>query len=446
MSEVLEKARGIARRLGEAGHEAYFAGGCVRDRLLGRTPKDIDIATSARPGEVQRLFRRTLAVGKAFGVIVVLDGEDAFDVATFRTDGAYGDGRRPDEIVFSTAVEDVRRRDFTINGLLQDPSTDEVIDHVGGVADLERRVIRTIGDARERFGEDRLRILRAVRFAARLDFAIDPDTAGAIRELAAHAADPSAERVSGELGRMWSEADPAGALRLLEELALLDVVLPEVAAKAALVGDARLDPEGRGLNALERTRRLLAARGRGPADLAMVWAVLLEDLVADPRGESSRPAAPARCARAAVAVLERLRSSRELMTACAAPVALRDRLLFPARPSATRRALLAAREDLDRLVAFRDLEAVVADPSRVVPRLAIAPAPLPAPLLRGNELAALGVPKGPSMGRVLRRLRVEQLEGRVATADAARDWSARGSRARTSFRAARWSARPGAPR
>src|SRR5207248_1730815 len=173
-------ARDVAQRLRAAEHVAYFAGGCVRDLLRGEVPKDIDIATDARPEVVQKMFPRTYAVGAHFGVIVVLEKEFQFEVATFRSDGVYLDGRRPVEVHFATAEEDAVRRDFTINGMFFDPEKDEVIDFVGGREDLERRLIRAIGDPAQRFAEDRLRMLRAVRFATVLGFEIDPATWEAI--------------------------------------------------------------------------------------------------------------------------------------------------------------------------------------------------------------------------------------------------------------------------
>src|SRR6185295_12914972 len=175
----------LVARLREAGHVAYFAGGCVRDLVRGDTPKDFDVATSARPEEVQKIFSRTYAVGAHFGVIVVLENGFQYEVATFRSDGAYLDGRRPVAVHFSSAEEDARRRDFTINGMFFDPAADEVIDFVGGREDLDAKIIRAIGDPGARFAEDRLRMLRAVRFATVLGFAIEPATWNALRECAA---------------------------------------------------------------------------------------------------------------------------------------------------------------------------------------------------------------------------------------------------------------------
>jgi poly(A) polymerase len=192
----------VVETLRGAGFVAYFAGGCVRDRLLGIAPKDVDVATNAPPQKVRELFKKTQAVGQMFGVILVRIGRDQIEVATFRTDGKYEDGRHPTAVTFSNAEEDAKRRDFTINGLFYDPMSDRVIDHVGGRADLEARVLRAIGDAQQRFAEDHLRMLRAIRFAARFDLTIDPLTAEAIRRDAHLLPRISGERIADELRRM----------------------------------------------------------------------------------------------------------------------------------------------------------------------------------------------------------------------------------------------------
>src|SRR5688572_25076472 len=201
-SATREDALAVVRRLRDAGHVAYFAGGCVRDQLLGLDPKDYDVATDAPPDRVRQLFSNTQAVGAAFGVILVRQRKSQIEVATFRTDGKYLDGRRPEGVVFTTAEEDAKRRDFTINGLFYDPVEDKVIDYVGGRADLERRIIRAIGNPDERFAEDHLRVLRAVRFAARFGFDIEPATASAVQSHARHLPRISPERVAEELRLM----------------------------------------------------------------------------------------------------------------------------------------------------------------------------------------------------------------------------------------------------
>jgi poly(A) polymerase len=226
----------IVQRLRAANFEALWAGGCVRDELLGIEPKDYDVATSATPDEVRDLFgrRRTLPIGAAFGVVTVLGPRAAgqVDVATFRADAAYSDGRHPDSVSFTDAQHDALRRDFTINGLFYDPIAEQVVDYVEGRADLEARIIRAIGDPRLRIREDKLRMLRAVRFAATFNFAIEDETMRAIQHMSPEIAMVSAERIGMEVRRMLLDENRERAIRLLDDTNLLDRILPEVAAEA----------------------------------------------------------------------------------------------------------------------------------------------------------------------------------------------------------------------
>ena len=252
-SDKAQQATRIVRELRHAGHSAYLAGGCVRDLILGREPADYDVATSATPQEVMRLFPQTYAVGAQFGVVLVpvrrdgAEGRDnyAIEVATFRSDGAYSDGRHPDQVQFSSdASLDVQRRDFTINGLLLDPISQEVLDYVGGREDLNRRVIRAIGNSRQRFAEDKLRMLRAVRFAARFDYEIDPATFRAIRDLAAQIHQVSRERIRDEILKMLTEGRARRAFELLDETRLLEQVLPEIKRMQGVQQPPQFHPEG----------------------------------------------------------------------------------------------------------------------------------------------------------------------------------------------------------
>ena len=243
---MLDSARAITRALHAAGHEALFAGGCVRDRLLGRPLKDIDIATSATPDQIEALFQgQTVAVGKSFGVILVLRDGYSFDVATFRSDGAYTDGRHPTSIAFTTAEEDSARRDFTINGLFEHPETGEIVDYVNGRADLDAQLIRTIGNPEHRFQEDHLRMFRAIRFASVLGFQLDAATLKSIKDHASWICSVSAERTSTELIRMLCESSkPSIGLDLLLESGLLAYILPEVAAMKGVAQPPKYHPEG----------------------------------------------------------------------------------------------------------------------------------------------------------------------------------------------------------
>lgn len=225
----------VVRRLRDEGYIAYWAGGCVRDQLLGDTPHDYDVATNATPTDVRRLFghKRTLAIGAAFGIITVLGprGGGQIEVATFRRDVSYSDGRHPDSVTYSDAREDALRRDFTINGLFYDPLEDRVIDYVGGQTDLTAKLIRAIGDPRQRFAEDKLRLLRAVRFAATLGFVLEEQTRNTIGEMASEVTVVSAERIAAELCRMLTSPGRGTAVRLLLETGLAAAVLPELVPK-----------------------------------------------------------------------------------------------------------------------------------------------------------------------------------------------------------------------
>lgn len=410
-----EKAVSIVRRLRDAGHTAYFAGGCVRDRLAGFPPKDWDIATSAHPDEVQKLFRRTIAVGKQFGVIIVVVGDSRFDVATFRSDGAYVDGRRPETVTFSTAKEDVERRDFTINGLLYDPVEDRVIDYVGGVADLEKKILRTIGTAEHRFTEDRLRLLRAVRFAARFDLEFAPETAEALRRMSPHAAHPSAERILEELEKMFLGPRPATALSLLDEYGLLDAVLPEVAAKKQRVAEDHLGDGQKKVSLFRRSSDEMAEYQNGGRDASIAWAILLGDLADE---------SPGRRAERAVAVLRRLKASSDRMKDVGCLVKLRDRCLFAKKLTRARRVILTRHDRAERLARFVAIERKFSCGATHPTAFDDIGRELPPPLLTGQDLFSSGVPKGPAMGRLMRRLRFRQLNGDLADADAARKFVA----------------------
>jgi poly(A) polymerase len=276
----------IIETLRQRGFAAFLAGGGVRDMLLGREPKDYDVATSATPSQVMEVFPETYAVGAQFGVVLVPEAPHtvtaesqpnrrAVEVATFRSDHGYSDGRRPDEVRFATDPrDDVARRDFTINGMMLDPITGEVLDYVGGRGDLEAGVIRAIGDPGQRFGEDKLRMLRAVRFAARFEYSIEPHTLTAVQKMAADIKAVSRERVRDELTRMLTDGHPKRAFQLLDESGLLPEVLPEIAATKGVEQPAEYHPEGdvfiHTLLALENMPQ--------PCPPELAWGTLLHDV------------------------------------------------------------------------------------------------------------------------------------------------------------------------
>lgn len=389
-----DKAAAVARNLARAGYEAYFAGGCVRDMLRGATPKDYDIATSATPDQVQSVFRRTVPIGAAFGVVQVHYGGATFEVATFRTEHGYSDGRRPDRVEHATAREDVLRRDFTINGLLYDPDKAEVLDWVDGRRDLEAGIIRAIGSAEERFGEDRLRMLRAVRFAARLGFSVDSDTMDAIRRLAPEVRSVSAERVRDELLRTLSEGGAPVGLRLLDGLGLLDVVLPEVAA---------LRPDG-----VEHAARLLERLPAGDGVLGL--AALLH---------ATTPAA-------AEAVGRRLRLSNAEIGRLRALVAGRGEADTMPHPDPARFKRFLRGEHMRSVLTLWEADVAVGHgdgAAQAACRDALtrlgADELDPPRLLTGDDLKALGHRPGPAFRTALEALEDAQLRGEVMTRDEA---------------------------
>ena len=274
----------IVRRLQKAGFEAYWVGGCVRDMLLGSEPYDYDVAASARPEQVEKLFARTVPVGRKFGVLLVIEQGRQFQVATFRAETEYRDGRRPSLVTFTDAVTDARRRDFTINGLFYDPVRNFLHDWVGGETDVRKRIVRAIGRPHERFAEDHLRLLRAVRFAAELSFEIEPVTFEAIQANAPEIRTVSAERVREELLRLFQPPHAARGMELLRKSGLLSQVLPEVAATVDCEQSPEFHPEGSVYNHVVRILEQLPP----DASTSLVWAAMLHD-IAKPETASRDP-------------------------------------------------------------------------------------------------------------------------------------------------------------
>lgn len=238
-------ARNIVKTLHNKGYRAFFVGGCVRDAILGLHPEEFDITTSATPSEIRQIFEHTVPVGESFGVVLVLVDDFKFEVATFRKEWGYQDGRRPSEVSYSEDErDDVVRRDFTINGFLYNPVTDELFDHVNGLKDLERGVIRTIGDPIERFNEDKLRMIRAVRFSSRFEFRIEEKTLHAVKALADRITEVSAERLREEIVRIITQKNPGSGLKMLKQTDILGYILPEVQAMDDVPQPAEFHPEG----------------------------------------------------------------------------------------------------------------------------------------------------------------------------------------------------------
>ncbi|MGO9608142.1 MAG: CCA tRNA nucleotidyltransferase [Verrucomicrobiia bacterium] len=416
-----ETATNIVRRLREAGHTAYFVGGCVRDMVRGIEPHDFDIATSAKPEEVQALFAKTVPVGAAFGVVLVIEDEHQFEVATFRSDEAYIDGRRPTGVRYGSAEEDAQRRDFTVNGMFFDPISNQIIDFVGGRADIERKVVRTIGEPRQRFTEDKLRMLRAIRFAANLEFAIDPATFAAVREMASEISVVSAERIREELIKIFTRSHAGRGLELLDASGLLQEILPEIAAMKGVEQPPEFHPEG---DVFQHTRLMLDMLPPNP-DVVLAFAVLLHDVGKPPTFQR----APDRIrfndhdrigGDMAETILRRLRFPNEEIDKIALCVREHMRFQFvkEMRPAKLKR-ILARDTFPDELELHRidcasshrnmeNYEFLKAKTAELPPEVV-----KPEPLLNGHDLLALGLTPGPMVGQILREVEELQLEERL---------------------------------
>lgn len=408
----LDFARRVVAELRAAGFEAYWAGGCVRDRLLGITPKDYDVATDARPEQIRAHFgeRRTLAIGAAFGVITVLGPKPAgqIEVATFRADAEYSDGRRPDAVTFSNAREDALRRDFTINGMFYDPIREEVLDYVGGRADLEDHLVRAIGDAHARIGEDKLRMLRAVRFAAHFGFAIEPQTEAAIRQSAGDVQVVSAERITQELRRMWTDRHRVRGLELLRETGLLAVILPEVAERSA--GDSVPLAEG----ACDPWHYLLrVVDGLESPDFSLTSAAVLHLL---PEKVVEKTGRRLRWARREIDEARWLVANQaDWQGAATMPWPRLQRMLVA--PLADKWLNLAHAMALTGQGTLEDV--YFCREKRGLPVALLNPEPL----VNGHDLAEIGIPEGRRVAEILEQIRDRQLEGNLKSRAEALSWA-----------------------
>ena len=424
-------ARDVVERLRAQGHVAYFAGGCVRDLVRGEIPKDFDIATDARPEQVQKLFSRTYAVGAHFGVIVVLENGFQFEVATFRSDGVYLDGRRPTEVHFSSAEEDAKRRDFTINGMFFDPEKNEVIDFVGGRADLEAKLIRAIGDPAQRFAEDRLRVLRAVRFATVLGLTIDPATWKALQQAAPQINEISAERIREELVRIFLSPNRVRGWDLLDESGLLRAILPEVEAMKGCAQPEQFHPEG---DVFRHTRIMLELLPT-EVSLPLVFSVLFHDVAKPPTAtvdETGRIRFNGHDrigAEMTEQIMERLRFSRAEVDATVEMV--RQHMVFKDVP---RMRVAKLKRFMARPTFGEELELHRVDCAsshqmldnydfllRKQEEFANEPI-IPPPLVRGEDLIAMGLKPGPKFGEILEAIETQQLEGGLHTREEALEW------------------------
>ncbi|MEI7720988.1 MAG: CCA tRNA nucleotidyltransferase [Verrucomicrobiota bacterium] len=415
------QAEQIVQKLAQAGHVAVYAGGCVRDALLQRTYPDVDIATSATPDEVQSLFPKASdPQGKAFGVIRLRLDEHVFEIATFRVDGPYLDGRRPSSITFTTAQEDAQRRDFTINGMFFDPLKNELLDYVQGQADLATQQIRAIGDPLARFTEDRLRLFRAIRFAVQLGFSIEPTTWKALCTLAPDSKVISPERIRDELVKILTSPDPARGFDLLHQSGLIAVWIPELLPMRDCAQSPEHHPEG---DVWVHTRLLLTHLKNPSPVLAL--SALLHDIgkpptsKTDPDGRIRFFGHEGVGARMAEEILRRLRFPNDEISAITACIA--NHMAFKDAPNmrvSTLKRLLARPTFLEELELHRIdcsschgqldiynfLTAKLSEFSKEEIK--------PKPLLSGHDLQELGATPGPKMGKILHQLMDEQLEGK----------------------------------
>src|SRR3984885_6338384 len=429
-------AERICRSLRAAGHQAYFVGGCVRDILLGREPADYDVATDATPDQVQRLFPQSLAVGAKFGVIVVTEalGDGAslqVEVATFRSDVGYSDGRHPDQVVYSDSPEqDAQRRDFTINALLLDPDSQEVLDFVGGRDDLRAGIIRAIGRAQDRFREDKLRMVRAVRFAARFRYAIEASTFTAIARCAPEIHEVSAERLRDELTKILTEGAARRGFELLDETRLLPELLPEIARMKGVEQPPQFHPEG---DVWTHTLMMIDGLPAG-CSRTLAWGVLLHDVgkpptFAPPSGPGGRIRFDEHVevgTRMAEEIFRRLRFPNDDTAQIMALVA--NHLRFKDVPQ-MKQSTLKRFVRLDRFDEHLELHRLDCSSSHghldnyEFVRRFLADTPpeqvRPARLVTGDDLISLGHAPGPAFQGILEAVEEAQLNGKVGTREEA---------------------------
>jgi poly(A) polymerase len=421
-----EAAFQVLNELTKHGHEAYFAGGCVRDRVRGVAPKDFDIATNARPEAVQKIFPKTIPVGVQFGVVLVMQHSHSVEVATFRTEGNYRDGRRPDAVEFATLAEDAKRRDFTVNGLYWDGKSEHCIDLVHGIADLNQRIIRCIGKPDERFGEDHLRMLRAVRFAVQLGFEIEPATFESIRKHAALIQKISPERIRDELAKLLTSPQPARGMRLLDESGLVQYILPEVLLMKGVEQPPQYHPEGD-----VYVHTMLLMEQLNEVELALAWGCLLHDIAKPNTFE--RAADRIRFhghdrigAEMTEKILRRLHYPNDLIRVVAALVAehLKFKDTFKMKQSTLKRFFAMERFDLhlelhriDCNASHKDFQAYEFCKKHYAEFLA-QPPPVKLPI-SGEDLKLMGFPPGREYKTILTAVEDAILEGTLSTREEA---------------------------
>jgi poly(A) polymerase len=427
MTAKEETALAILRRLRENGFIALFNGGCVRDRLLGIPVKDYDIATDARPEVVQRLFDNTVAVGAQFGVIMVILDGDPFEVATFRADAPYVDGRRPSSIRFGTIEEDAKRRDFTIGGMYYDPFADRFIDQVGGMRDLRAGIIRAIGNPYERFAEDHLRVLRAARFAARLNFTIEPATHAAMKLTAPMVPKVSAERIGEEIVRLITEGGAARGMDIMVETGLMKEVLPEVLPMIGCEQPLNYHPEG---DVYVHTRIAVAMLSPGCTE-SLAFGILFHDIAkpqtrAEQNGKTTYYGHTEIGAEMAIDILARLRRSRAAQEQVAYLVKNHLKLTMAPRMRTSTLKRMLTEDGFDELLEVSRMDALASSSylgyyhfcRRAMAQMT--PTQMRPPrFLSGTDLIGMGFKPGPAFKNILKEVEDLQLDGEIADREAA---------------------------
>ncbi|HJX97266.1 MAG TPA: CCA tRNA nucleotidyltransferase [Chthoniobacterales bacterium] len=431
MSPMEGTARAIAQRLRERGHIAYFAGGSVRDMVRGLPAKDFDIATDATPDVVQKIFSRTYAVGAHFGVVVVVENNFNFEVATFRADGAYLDHRHPVDVRFSSPEEDAKRRDFTINGMFFDPEKNEVIDFVGGRADIEKKIVRAIGDPTARFSEDRLRMLRAVRFATVLDYKIDNQTWDALLASAQSINEISAERIREELLKIFLSPNRVRGWEMLDQSGMMRNILPELEAMKGCLQPEQFHPEG---DVFQHTKLMLGLLPE-KVSVPLVLSVLFHDVgkpitsTVDETGRIRFNEHDRIGAAMTESIMERLRFSRAEIDAVVEMV--RQHMVFKDVPKMRVAKLkrFMARPTFEEELELHRVDCASSHQMMdnyeflLRKREEFANEPIiPPPLVRGDDLIALGMKPGPKFGEILEAVETRQLEGALKDRQQALDW------------------------
>jgi poly(A) polymerase len=424
-----DQAIAIVKRLRDEGYESYLAGGCVRDTLLGKTPQDYDITTNAKPQDIAKIFPKTIPVGAQFGVLLVIVEGQPFEVASFRYDGPYLDGRRPIHVRYGTLQEDILRRDFTINGMVYDPINDQIIDLVGGRKDLESKLVRAIGNPRSRLEEDRLRMIRAVRFAASLGFAVESETFAAIRDLAPTIKQISWERIGEEMTRILTEGGAKTGFELLDRTGLLKILLPEIDAMKGIEQSPDYHPEG---DVFTHTM-LTLSHLRSPTE-TLAYGCLLHD-VGKPvciRRDEARVTFYGHTdkgAEMAEEVLKRLKRSRATWERVAYLVRnhLRHVQAPQMRLSTLKRFL--GEDGIDELLELTRIDALSANGDLQYYRFCKQKlAELeeeeihPEPVLRGRDLIAMGFSPGPRFQTILKQVEEAQLGGELSSREEAMEW------------------------